>query len=111
LRVANADAAVNLGHGSEEKKGRSISCDLARARTQAKALLRMGDEESIILEFLRARPGSSFARKEIARKAIKRTEYEKNPRWVDTPLQTLVARNLVEIDDGGLYQITRNSTI
>lgn len=73
--------------------------------------LKMRDEESIILEFFRANSESTFARKEIARRAVRRSEYEENPRWADTPLQTLVARDLLEVDDAGLYRLKKKIVI
>jgi hypothetical protein len=64
----------------------------------------MTHEESLVLDFLKSSPETSYARKEIARKAIKRSDYELNQHWADQPLQSLVARGLVEIDEGGLYR-------
>lgn len=63
----------------------------------------MNNEESIILEFLMASPESAFGRKEIARKADRRTTYEENPRWAETALDALVDRKQIEIDDSGHY--------
>lgn len=65
----------------------------------------MTSEESIILDFLKGRPESAFAKREIARKAAKRTVFEENPHWVDAPLASLVSQNLVQIDDNGNYHI------
>lgn len=68
----------------------------------------MTHEECLILDFLRANPETAFARKEIARRAVKRTIYEANPHWVDIPLQALVARGVVEIDDSGFYRLKKS---
>ena len=65
-------------------------------------------EETLILDFLSERPEPVFARKEIARKAVKRTVYEENPRWADQPLASLVAQDLIEIDEGGLYKYRKS---
>jgi len=65
----------------------------------------MTGEEADILTFLRENPEGRFARKEIARKSVKRTFYEEHPHWVDQPLAALVARKLVQIDDDGFYRI------
>jgi hypothetical protein len=65
----------------------------------------MSDEESIILDYLKANPESAFAKREIARRAVRRVVYEQNPRWVDAPLQGLLNRKLIEVDQGGNYHI------
>lgn len=69
----------------------------------------MSEEESIILGFLQANPESAFGRKEIARKAARRTTYEENPRWADAPLNALVDKKLIEINDSGHYQFKREN--
>ena len=38
----------------------------------------MTQEETSILDYLKSRPESAFAKREIARKAVKRVVYEKN---------------------------------
>lgn len=68
----------------------------------------MTHEETLILNFMRERPETAFARKEIARKAIKRSEYELNQHWLDQPLAALVARGTVEIDDSGFYKLGKS---
>ncbi len=65
----------------------------------------MSDEENIVLTYLQSNPSSAFARREIARRAVKRIIYEQNPRWVDAPLASLVGRQLVVIDEGGNYRL------
>jgi hypothetical protein len=67
----------------------------------------MTHEENIILQFLRAYPESSFSRREISRKAVKRTVFDENPRWADTPLASLVGQGLVEVDDSGYYKLKK----
>lgn len=61
----------------------------------------MTDEEQRITDFLKGSPDSFFARKEIARKAVKRTVYEENPRWAEAPLASLLDKGVVETNDGG----------
>lgn len=69
----------------------------------------MTDEEKNIVEFLKGSPDTFFARKEIARKAVKRTIYELNPRWVEAPLSSLLDREIVETNDGGhIRLVTEN---
>jgi hypothetical protein len=62
----------------------------------------MTHEEPLILDFLGGSPETAFARKEIARKAVKRTLCEENPRRADRPQATLVASDLVKIEKSGL---------
>ena len=71
----------------------------------------MSHDEEIILMFLRSYPDSSFTRKEISRKAVKRTVYEQNPRWADIPLASLVAQGLVEVDQDGYYRLKKRAII
>ena len=62
-------------------------------------------EEIAILEFLKGRPDSYTARREIARKALRRTVFEENPYWADAPLSSLVAQRILEQNDSGHYKI------
>ena len=71
----------------------------------------MSDEENIVLGYLQSNPSSAFARREIARRAVKRIIYEQNPRWVDAPLASLVGRQLVIIDEGGNYRLKGTSVL
>ena len=43
----------------------------------------MTTEELAIMNFLRGTPDDFVARREIARKALKRTVFEENPHWAD----------------------------
>jgi hypothetical protein len=65
----------------------------------------MTDEEQHILDFLKGSPDSYYARKEIARKAIRRSEFEENPRWAEAPLNSLLDRELIEMNDSGYYRL------
>jgi hypothetical protein len=65
----------------------------------------MTQEESAIMDFVNGRPETSFARKEIARKAVRRSDYELNQHWANQPLSALVARGLLEMDDSGFYRL------
>ena len=62
-------------------------------------------EEQAILSFLGGSPGAYVARREIARKALKRAVFEENPHWADAPLSALVDRRLVEQDESGHFRI------
>jgi len=67
----------------------------------------MTHEENIILQFMRANPESLFSRKEIGRKAVKRTVFNENPRWAEVPLASLTGQGLVEVDDSGYYKLKK----
>jgi len=69
----------------------------------------MTHEEMAVVSFLRGFPDIYVARREIARKALKRTVFEDNPHWADAPLASLVQQRLVEQDDSGHYRITRQN--
>jgi hypothetical protein len=64
-------------------------------------------EEMTIMTFLRGSPEVYFARREIARKALKRRVFEEDPHWADAPLVSLVDRHLVEQNDNGQYRIKK----
>ncbi len=64
----------------------------------------MTEEESAILEFLRASPEVYFARREIARKAMSRRIFEEDNNWANVPLANLVDRKEVEQDQTGCYR-------
>ena len=65
-------------------------------------------EEMAIMNFLRGSPGTYAARREIARRALKRTIFEDNPHWADAPLTSLVDHGLVEQNDSGHYRIKKS---
>jgi hypothetical protein len=67
----------------------------------------MNYEETAIINFLKCSPESYVARREIARKALKRTVFEENPHWADAALSALVDQALVEQDDSGHFRIKR----
>ena len=69
----------------------------------------MTSDEHVILQFLRAYPDSFFSRKEISRKAVKRTVCEENPRWAEIPLTSLLGQALLEVDDSGYYRLKRKA--
>jgi hypothetical protein len=62
-------------------------------------------EESAIVNFLKGSPESFVGRREIARKAMKRTFFEEDPHWVDAPLASLLGQGLIEQDDSASYRI------
>jgi hypothetical protein len=64
-------------------------------------------EELAIMNFLKGSPGSFVARREIARKALKRTIFEENPHWADAPLAGLMDQGLLEQDESGHYRIKK----
>jgi hypothetical protein len=64
-------------------------------------------EEIAIMNFLRGSPEAYAARREIARKALKRSDFEEDPHWADAPLASLVGQALVEQNDSGHYRIKK----
>ena len=64
-------------------------------------------EETAIINFLGGNQDAFVARREIARKALKRTIFEENPHWADAALSSLVDQALVEQDDSGHYRIKK----
>jgi hypothetical protein len=67
-------------------------------------------EEMAIVSFLRGFPGSYVARREIARKALKRTVFEDNPHWADASLNSLVEQRMIERDESGHYRIAQHNS-
>jgi len=65
-------------------------------------------EELAIMNFLKGSPESYAARREIARKALKRTIFEENPHWADAPLASLVDQGVVEQNESGHYRIKKH---
>jgi hypothetical protein len=64
-------------------------------------------EETAIMHFLKGSPDDYVARREIARKALKRTIFEENPHWADAPLAALVDQGEVEQNESGHYKIKK----
>lgn len=59
------------------------------------------------MNLLRGSPETYMARREIARKALKRTVFEENPHWADAPLSSLVDQRLLEQNESGHYRIMK----
>ena len=66
----------------------------------------MTAEEFEIVAFLKLNRDTFFARKEIARKARGKHEYEENPHWAAAPLQSLVTQGVVEQNESGHYKLS-----
>ena len=69
----------------------------------------MTAEELVIVEFMQHSPEAGYSRMEIARKAVKRKEFEENPRWADAPLNALVDRKVVVLDKSGAFRLNTGS--
>ena len=65
----------------------------------------MTAEEQLIVQFMQQSPDHGYARMEIARKAVRRKEFEENPRWADAPLTALVDRKVVVLDNSGAFRL------
>jgi hypothetical protein len=59
------------------------------------------------MDFLAGSPNSFVARREIARRALKRTTYEENPHWADAPIASLLGQGLIEQNDSAHYRLSR----
>jgi hypothetical protein len=68
----------------------------------------MTDDELLILRFLGSSPETYFARKEIARKAVRRQVYEENQHWADAPLNSLLLQGHIQKNDGGQFRIKKD---
>jgi hypothetical protein len=82
---------------------------LALCKLRRKLDEKMTYEENAILEFLKGSPESFRARREIARKALKRRVFEENPHWADAPLAALLAQRLIEQNEGAQYRIAKDA--
>ena len=67
----------------------------------------MNYEETAVMNFLTGSPDTFLARREIARKALKRTVFEENPHWADAALSSLLDQGLVEQDASGHYRVKK----
>jgi hypothetical protein len=65
----------------------------------------MTDEQVLIINFLQFSPETWFARKEIARRAVRRKVFEENPHWADAALAELVAKGEVEENNSGQVRL------
>jgi uncharacterized protein YneF (UPF0154 family) len=65
----------------------------------------MSDEQVLIINFLKCSPEAWFGKKEIARRAVKRKEFEDNPRWSEEPLRELIAQHVVEENKDGQVRL------
>ena len=68
----------------------------------------MTTEESAIVIFLQGSPDAFLARREIARKAVRRTVFEENPHWADAPLASLLNQGIIEQNESAQYRIKKS---
>jgi hypothetical protein len=66
----------------------------------------MTEVEFEIINFLKQSPDAWFNRREIARKARRREEFEENPHWANAALTSLVDQKQVIQNDSGLYRLS-----
>ncbi len=71
----------------------------------------MTDEEQQIMMFLNSSPGIYFARREIARRAVRRQVYEENQHWADAALASLLLQGLIEQNDSGQYGVKKDGVL
>ena len=66
----------------------------------------MTSVEMEIVQLLKSSRDSFFARKEIARRARSRSEFEENPHWADAALGSLLAQGIIEQNSSGHYKLS-----
>ena len=71
----------------------------------------MTDAEQTIVTYLSSSPESFFARKEIARRAVRRQVFEENPHWADAALSSLVSQGLIEQNNQGQYRMAKDELL
>ena len=71
----------------------------------------MTEAEFTIINYLRGSPESFFARKEIARRAVRREVYDENQHWADAPLAALLLKGLIEQNESGLYRLKKEQIL
>ena len=63
--------------------------------------------EPILMQFFEQNPETRFSRKEVSRRAVKRSVFEEEPRWAEDALNALVARGYIETDESGYYSLKK----
>ena len=71
----------------------------------------MNEAEFTILNFLQSSPETYFARKEIARRAVKRQMYEENQHWADAALAALLLKGMIQQNESGLYRLKKDEEL
>ena len=71
----------------------------------------MTDEEQLVVNFLKASPETFYARREIARRAVRRRIFEENPHWLDAALASLLARKVIEQNVSELYRMKKDEVL
>lgn len=71
----------------------------------------MTDEEQLIMTFLNSSPETYFARREIARRAVRRAIYEENQHWADAPLASLLMKGLIQQNESGQYRAKKDEEL
>lgn len=69
----------------------------------------LSHEEQTIMDLLSGSPETYFARREVARRAVKRTVFEENAHWADAPLASLIAQGVVEVNESGLVRYKKDN--
>jgi hypothetical protein len=71
----------------------------------------MTEPEFTIFNYLQSSPETYFARKEIARRAVRRQLFEENPHWGDAALAALLLKGLIEQNESGLYRLKKDQKL
>lgn len=67
-------------------------------------------EETRVLQFLEESPETFYSRREIARKAVKRREFEENPQWASAAISALLEREEIEENLAGSIRWKKSSS-
>ncbi len=71
----------------------------------------MTDEQVLVVNFLQCSPETWFAKKEIARRAVRRKIFEENPHWADHAIPELLAVGLIEQNISGQYRLKKDQVL
>jgi len=71
----------------------------------------MTEAEFTILNYLHSSPETYFARKEIARRAVRRQVYEENQHWADALLAALLLKGLIEQNASELIRLKKDAEL
>ncbi len=71
----------------------------------------MTDEQVLVVNFLQSSPETWFAKKEIARRAVRRKIFEENPHWADHAVSELLGVGVIEQNNTGQYRMKKDQVL
>ncbi len=69
----------------------------------------MNTEDSVVLDFLGEAPETWYSRREVARKAVHRRDYEENPNWAMASISGLLSRGMIEENTSGAIKFKKRN--